>query len=146
MHKHPTSKGPGTAVREQAGKLPYHLIPPEFNVFMALVLQYGANKYAARNFEKGLPMEDLLRGAEAHLTKLKMGELLDGESGLPHAVHAAWNLLTFAMQGARAPTTAAEFAADTIKRRGVAPMERAMTTDLRALWDAQLNGGEAQWR
>jgi hypothetical protein len=100
------SKHPATGknmARREGGKLPYHLIPPEFPLLLALVLDYGVDKYAPRNYEKGLPFDDLLRGAESHLNALKAGVTHDNESGLPHAAHAAWALLAVGMQMLREP-------------------------------------------
>lgn len=94
---------PSSGMREM-GKLPVHIVPAEFNLILAAILEYGANKYAPHNFEKGMDPDDLLRGAESHLMAMKAGTLYDPESGLPHAGHAAWNLLTFAMQMMREPS------------------------------------------
>lgn len=108
--------GPGMAMRE-SGKLPYHLIPPEFSMVLAAVLQNGTEKYAARNYEKGLPLEDLLRGMEAHLLAIKAGEIYDRESDLPHAAHLAWAALTFSMQMLRSPELSELWKAAVLKTR-----------------------------
>lgn len=92
---------PGKALRASADKLAYHLIPPEFDEILAAVCHYGAQKYTPRNFELGLPPDDLIRGSMSHLNFMRRGEWLDRESLLPHAAHAAWNMLVFAMQHAR---------------------------------------------
>lgn len=91
-----------TAMREQ-GKVPFDLVPPEFTAMIALVLEHGAKKYAPHNFEKGLPFDDLIRGALSHTLKLQSGEIYDADSGLYHASHAAWNMLAFGMMMMRAP-------------------------------------------
>ena len=87
------------------GKLPVHLVPPEYNLLLSAILEYGAQKYSDHNFEKGMDFDDLLRGAESHLMAMKAGVIYDPESGLPHAGHAAWNMLTFAMQMMREPAS-----------------------------------------
>lgn len=96
----PTPVAPAVRV---GGKLPYHLVPAEYSMLMAAVLQHGAGDYPVRGFEKGYPIDDLIRGAEAHLTAIKGGEMVDAESGLPHAAHAAWNMLALATQLLRCP-------------------------------------------
>lgn len=106
----------GTAMREQ-GKIAYHLVPPEFNAQLALVCTIGAQKYAPMNFEKGLPIDDLIRAIESHLVKLKAGELYDIESKQLHTAHIAWNALVFGMQMMRAPELAYLFETGYAKRR-----------------------------
>lgn len=113
--KHPTPL-PSSGMREM-GKLGVHLVPAEFNLLLAAVLDYGAQKYAPHNFEKGMDPDDLLRGAESHLMAIKAGEIYDFESGLPHAGHAAWNMLTFAMQMMREPALEELFVNVLLRRR-----------------------------
>jgi hypothetical protein len=107
---------PSSGMREM-GKLPVHLVPAEFNLVLSAVLEYGAYKYAPHNFEKGMDPDDLLRGAESHLMAMKAGALYDTESGLPHAGHAAWNLLTFVMQMMREPSLEELFTSVIARRR-----------------------------
>ena len=42
------------ALRDDNGKAPIHLIPPDVILRLARVYQYGAKKYAPRNWEKGM--------------------------------------------------------------------------------------------
>lgn len=112
---HPTPL-PSSGMREM-GKLPVHLVPAEFNLLLSVILEYGAKKYAPHNFEKGMDPDDLMRGAESHLMAIKAGALYDPESGLPHAGHAAWNLLTFAMQMMREPALEELFTSVVARRR-----------------------------
>jgi hypothetical protein len=81
------------ALRYNAGKLRYDLIPPSWTRALARVLGKGAEKYSARNWEKGLPLMQVLASAERHLNAYKTGEDNDRETGEPHLAHAAWNLL-----------------------------------------------------
>ncbi len=93
----------GDAAAREQGKIPFDLVPPEFIAMIALTLEHGAKKYEPHNFEKGLPPDDLIRGALNHILKLQSGEIYDTDSGLYHASHAAWNMLTFGMMMMRAP-------------------------------------------
>lgn len=106
-----------SAGMRHSGKLPVHLVPAEFNLLLTAVLEYGAQKYNPHNFEKGMDLDDLLRGAESHLLAMKAGVIYDPESGLPHAGHAAWNMLTFAMQMMREPAMEEVFTRVVLNRR-----------------------------
>jgi hypothetical protein len=57
------------------------------------VLQFGANKYAPRNWEKGLAFSRVFAAAARHTAAAEMGEDNDPETGLPHLAHAACELL-----------------------------------------------------
>ena len=82
---------PNGSLRYNKDKLPMELIPPSAMKALASVLQYGAQKYSARNWEKGaefsVPYASLLR----HLTAWWEGENNDLESGLPHTYHILMN-------------------------------------------------------
>lgn len=58
----------------------------------ARVFGYGAKKYAAWNWTKGMPWSVPVACIIRHLLAREDGELLDPESGLPHAGHVACNL------------------------------------------------------
>lgn len=87
--------------REVGKKLQWQLIPPEFDLQLVAVLDYGAGKYAPYNFEAGMDEGDLIRGAMAHLVALRAGETRDRETGILHTAHAAWNLLALGMMWMR---------------------------------------------
>lgn len=53
--------------KDDTGKLPIHLIAPEFIFSLAAILQFGANKYAERNWEKGISQSRLFAAAMRHL-------------------------------------------------------------------------------
>lgn len=75
------------AMRESIGtKIRTHLVPYELTVAAAVGLNYGESKYAARNFEKGLSMLDLLGSIERHTKAMMDGEDIDDDSMLPHYV------------------------------------------------------------
>ena len=80
------------AFRDDNGKPPIHLIPPDVILRLARVYQYGAKKYAPRNWEKGMDWSRMYDSAMRHLLAFWNGEDLDPESGLPHIDHALWNV------------------------------------------------------
>jgi hypothetical protein len=55
---------------------------------LALVLGFGAQKYAAHNWRKGLTKSRLVGAALRHLFAYLRGEDIDAETGLSHAAHA----------------------------------------------------------
>lgn len=60
---------------------------------MAQVLTFGAKKYDAHNWRKGMDWSRLYGAAMRHLLASLDGEDLDPESGFPHLAHAAVNLM-----------------------------------------------------
>jgi hypothetical protein len=78
------------------GKGRYDLISPVALRELALLLEKGAIKYSdpetgeggARNWEKGLPLSDLVDAAKRHLN-----DLLEGDRTENHAVAAMWNCM-----------------------------------------------------
>lgn len=75
------------AVRESIGtKIPTNLVPYELTAAAALGLNYGAGKYDAHNFKKGLSYTDLLESIKRHVAALERHETVDEDSGLPHWV------------------------------------------------------------
>lgn len=78
----------GMAMREPTtGKGAYHLMSPFLADRLAKWFELGAAKYAARNWEKGVPFSRLADSAERHFNKWKMG--LEDED---HLIAAIWNL------------------------------------------------------
>ena len=71
------------------GKTPYHLIAPELLEATGRVLDFGAKKYTARNWEAGMawsrPFSALMRPMWAWWR----GEAADPETGMSHLWHAA---------------------------------------------------------
>ena len=80
------------ATKDDGGKIRFDLIPPEIEEELARVVTYGANKYGARNCEKGFGYGRLYAAARRHLNAFWSGEDRDKESGLPHLSHALWNI------------------------------------------------------
>jgi len=75
-------------------KARFDLIPPRALKAIAEVYTYGAEKYADRNMERGMAWGRVWGAVQRHLNAFWDGEDLDGESGMPHLVHAAWGCLT----------------------------------------------------
>lgn len=76
--------------KDDAGKLPYDLLPWGAVAQVVAVLQYGAKKYAPDNWRQ---VKDWRRryfsAACRHLVSWVTGEKLDPETGLHHLAHAA---------------------------------------------------------
>lgn len=80
-------------LRFNQGKPRYSLIPPSFNYYTAMVLEYGAVKYDAENWRKGCKWNALIDSARRHLDSFAAGEDCDDESTLPHLAHLAFNVM-----------------------------------------------------
>jgi hypothetical protein len=74
--------------KDDGGKPRMDLIPPELLFGVADVLHYGAEKYAARNWEKGMSWGRVFGAMMRHMWAWWRGERIDAESGLPHLAHA----------------------------------------------------------
>jgi hypothetical protein len=59
----------------------------------ARVFEYGAKKYAAWNWAKGMAWSVPVACAARHLLAGAEGEIIDPESGLPHTGHVVCNVL-----------------------------------------------------
>lgn len=79
----------GEGVKFDTGKPRWDLLPPDSLNSVAAVLSYGAEKYAPRNWEKGMAWGRLIAAQKRHLAAFEMGEIIDPESGLPHLAHAS---------------------------------------------------------
>ena len=87
------------AVKFDEGKPAYHLLAPEFLEGTATILQFGASKYGARNWELGMdwsrPFAAMMRhmwawwGGKGPTTKSFLFGELDAETGYSHLWHAA---------------------------------------------------------
>ncbi|HEU4967282.1 MAG TPA: dATP/dGTP diphosphohydrolase domain-containing protein [Candidatus Saccharimonadales bacterium] len=82
------------AVRDtQEGKIKFELITPTFKKDLAAMLTDKAKHYGDRNWEKGIPTARTFSSLMRHIEALGRGEWLDEESGHPHTVLAAANLM-----------------------------------------------------
>lgn len=75
-------------VKDDASKQRYDLLPPEALEGWVKVLTFGANKYADRNWEKGLLYSRVFGAAMRHLWAWWRGEDNDPETGESHLDHA----------------------------------------------------------
>jgi hypothetical protein len=82
-----------TGVKHDQEKPPLALLPGAALAEVAKVLGFGAAKYAPHNWRKGIVHSRLLSATLRHLAALADGERLDPETNLPHAAHAACELL-----------------------------------------------------
>lgn len=76
-------------VKFDGDKLRYDLIPPELLHETALVLTYGAVKYAPRNWEKGMKWGRCFGALMRHMWAWWRGQDRDPETGFSHLSHAA---------------------------------------------------------
>jgi len=80
-------------IKHDSGKLPWELFPWDGAAEIVKVLQFGANKYAARNWEKGINYSRVFGAIIRHVTVWFMGETNDPETGLNHLAHAGCEVL-----------------------------------------------------
>jgi hypothetical protein len=78
-----------SGVKLDTGKVRMDLLPPEFIVATADILTFGAQKYAERNWEKGMKWGRVYGALMRHLWKWWAGDPYDDESGRSHLWHAA---------------------------------------------------------
>lgn len=78
------------------GKIRMDLLDPLAIEGLASVLTFGANKYAAHNWRKGISNSRLIAALLRHLFAICRGEITDKESGLPHIDHVGccWMFLS----------------------------------------------------
>lgn len=81
------------ALRYDTNKLPYHLLPKEWEDGLTELLSIGAKKYERDNWKKGMAWSRCYSALRRHLSAWWGGEDLDNESGRSHLLHVAWNAL-----------------------------------------------------
>lgn len=79
-------------VKFDNGKISFALIPWVAVRAVAQVLNYGARKYAPRNWELGMDWSRPYDGAIRHLSAWWEGEDKDPDTGMSHLWHAATNI------------------------------------------------------
>lgn len=75
------------AMRECIGVPYFRQLPLEALAAGAAALEYGARKYDNRNWEKGLPWQQMIDSLKRHIEDFERGREIDdaeGGSGLPH--------------------------------------------------------------
>jgi len=81
------------ATRHDSGKPQMDLLSPIAMEGTASILTFGAKKYAAHNWRKGMLWSRSIASLMRHLFKFIGGEDTDPESGLPHIDHVACNAM-----------------------------------------------------
>jgi hypothetical protein len=79
--------------KDDEGKTHYAFLEPEFLAGVAQVLTFGAKKYGAYNYQKGIEFERSYSAMMRHIEAYRMGEEMDPETGLCHLYHAAINIM-----------------------------------------------------
>ena len=86
-------KALGEAVKLDGGKVGAHLLPYDAILEVCRVYDFGAGKYAARNWELGMSYSRLFAACMRHLWAWWQGQDRDPETGLSHLTHAAFCVL-----------------------------------------------------
>lgn len=90
MRNHPEATS--GAMREKLHSTSYDLFPFQETVeAYCRVAEFGAKKYAAWNWSKGLPRVQILGSLLRHTWAYLRGEERDSDSGLLHTDHILWN-------------------------------------------------------
>jgi hypothetical protein len=89
MTKFPEDKDKGK--RFNTGKSRHDLLPAFAVEQMARVFTKGAEKYAERNWERGMKWSKALASLKRHVNAFERGEDFDKETGLLHMAHAMTN-------------------------------------------------------
>jgi Domain of unknown function (DUF5664) len=76
-----------------AGKDPWHLLPTDAVRCVVRVLSFGAVKYGARNWERGMDWSRCYAACQRHLAAWWEGEKTDPETGFSHLWHAGCCLM-----------------------------------------------------
>jgi 5'(3')-deoxyribonucleotidase len=79
--------------RFNQGKLRYDLLEPYAVEQLVQVFTKGADKYAPRNWEKGMAWSKMVASLKRHLAEFEKGNDYDSETKLLHASHIAWNAM-----------------------------------------------------
>ena len=87
--------------KDDQGKLPYHLLPPDAIEEILRVLDYGQNKYSARNWEKGMAWSRPFAALMRHMWAWWRGQTNDPETGFSHLAHAGCCILFLLSYGER---------------------------------------------
>ena len=83
------------ALRYNEGKPKWSLVHYESLIPMIRVLEFGALKYAPRNWMKPMNETEILESMQRHLAALMDGEEFDQESGISHMGHIQANAMFY---------------------------------------------------
>ena len=88
---------PKVGLRYNKGKVDLTQLSPLSQILESLVFMYGECKYLRNNWKSFKKTEEeavleFLQCAKRHIMRYEQGEFLDPESGMPHTIHAVWNL------------------------------------------------------
>lgn len=79
--------------KEDTGKLGWHLVPGDAVEEIVRVLDFGAGKYAPRNWEMGMAWSRPFAALMRHMWAWWRGQENDPETGLSHLAHAGCCIL-----------------------------------------------------
>lgn len=79
--------------KQTTGKPRYSLLNFSAIEGIIAVREYGCKKYSDSDSWKSVPVQSFIDAAMRHLAEMQKGYLIDEESGLHHADHAACNLM-----------------------------------------------------
>ncbi len=102
---------PDQTLKLDAGKARVDLLPTRPLLAVASVLAFGAEKYTAHGWRRGILYSRCYAAVLRHLWSWWRGENLDPESGLPHLAHAACALL-FLLEYSQSPGSTLDDRAD----------------------------------
>lgn len=83
------------AMRFNEGKLKWSLVHYESLEPMIKVLEFGAKKYAPRNWQKSMDLSEILESMQRHLAALMDGQDCDPETGISHMGHIQCNAMFY---------------------------------------------------
>lgn len=81
----------GGGLRYNSNKIRYDLLHPIATKGLAMVMTKGAEKYAERNWERGMSWTSVLASMKRHIAAFESGEDFDPETGLLHIDHVQAN-------------------------------------------------------
>lgn len=80
-------------MKHDEGKAQLDLLSPSWIAGVGQVLSFGAKKYAAHNWRKGISRGRLIAACLRHIFSYLSGEDVDPETGLLHLYHASCCLM-----------------------------------------------------
>jgi len=83
------------AMRFNTGKPQWSLVHFKSLEPMIRVLEFGALKYAPKNWQKPMPLDQILESMQRHLASIFDGEEVDSESGISHMGHIMCNAMFY---------------------------------------------------